>query len=81
MTCRHVKVGEISAIVCGPMPRPKKCRAHGVTAAYLCDWKLPGGGTCDAPLCGLCTTQPADGKDLCPEHAREWEFRRHKARE
>jgi hypothetical protein len=30
-------------------------------------------GTCDRPICEICTTSPAPEKDLCPEHARAWE--------
>lgn len=38
----------------------------------LCDWKLPGGATCDAECCEYCATSPAAEKDLCREHAAAW---------
>lgn len=74
MTCTVVKLptGE-TAIVC-TRTRRRRC-ACGRVAPLLCDWKVPArkSGTCDAPICGACTTSPAPDKDLCPEHARAWE--------
>jgi len=62
-----------TAIVCsrGPVQR---CKC-GALATRLCDWKVPGkkSGTCDAPLCANCAISPAPDKDLCADHAREWE--------
>lgn len=62
-----------SAIVCSGGRRPR-CKCGG-PAPLLCDWKVSGkkSGTCDAPLCASCTTSPAPNKDLCPEHAREFD--------
>lgn len=69
MTCEHVRIGGVAAIVCGPTER---CRC-GRRATRLCDWKVPAkkSGTCDAPLCERCAVVPAPGKDLCARHAAE----------
>lgn len=47
---------------------PRPCCACGWISERLCDWKLPSGRDCDAPLCEYCTTSPAKGKDICPVH-------------
>lgn len=73
MPCRtHILPGGQRAIVCMARSRPKKCVGCGRPADLLCDWKVEG-GTCDAPICATCSTVPAPGKDLCPDHARTWE--------
>lgn len=77
MTCHHVKLDNgLRAIVCTSEKR-KRCIKCGSRADLLCDWKTPGGRrkTCDAPICGRCTTSPAPDKDLCPEHAAQWKGR------
>lgn len=33
-----------------------------------CDWRVAPGKTCDAVCCEYCSTSPAAGKDVCPEH-------------
>lgn len=74
MTCAPVTLpGGQRAIVC-TSGRRKRCKC-GRPGTLLCDWKVPGkrSGTCDAPICSSCTTSPAEGKDLCPEHARAFE--------
>lgn len=48
---------------------PSPCSVCGYIGGRLCDWKVPGGGDCDRSLCEHCSTQPALGKDLCPDHA------------
>lgn len=60
-------------IACGPR---RKCGC-GRPATLLCDWKTPQGkhATCDADICGNCTTAVAKGKDLCKKHAAEWATR------
>lgn len=81
MTCEHVQLpGGGSAIVCSSRRRAR-CKECGRPADLLCDWKVPGkrSGTCDAPICGRCTTKPAADKDLCPTHAqafKEWQAQR-----
>lgn len=74
MTCTVVTLptGE-RAIVC-TTTRRRRC-ACGRQAPLLCDWKVPArtSGTCDRPICRTCSTSPAEGKDLCPDHARSWE--------
>lgn len=61
-----------NGIVCTSGPR-RRCSC-GRPATLECDWKVPGrrSGTCDKPICERCTTRPAEGKDLCPDHARAW---------
>lgn len=38
---------------------------------YLCDWVLPSGKTCDAPLCTEHAITTGPDKHLCPRHAKE----------
>lgn len=82
MACKTIDVGGGGfAVICG-LPRPKRCSVPGCSrdGTQLCDWKLklpPGSRrkkvpTCDAPLCEQHTTKPAEGKDLCPPHAKAW---------
>lgn len=74
MTCEHITLpGGGRAIVCSGH-KAERC-ACGRRATLLCDWKVPKRrtGTCDQPICAACTTSPAPGKDLCPDHAREFE--------
>lgn len=73
MVCTRVTLPDgMAAIVCGPRLRRKRCGCgSGKPAALLCDWKVAG-GTCDAPICEVCTHSPAPDKDLCPTHAAEW---------
>lgn len=75
MTCHHVQLPNgARAIVC-TTSRGRRCRC-GARADLLCDWKVPGrkSGTCDRPICASCAVSPAPGKDLCPDHAREFEL-------
>lgn len=80
MKCATVKIGGVTAIVCGSPRRTKKCVKCGVNAGTrLCDWKMPFGGTCDKPICGQHTFSPAPNKDLCPDHHvayTEWQAAR-----
>lgn len=62
-------------IVCSKGPARAKCRC-GYTGTRLCDWNVGPGRTCDRPLCPSCTHEPAEGKDLCAEHAKIWADRR-----
>lgn len=79
MPCEHVSIpGGGTAIICTSRRRPR-CSC-GRVATLLCDWRTPTKrGTCDAPVCPRCTTSPARGKDLCPQHAiafEEWKAQR-----
>jgi hypothetical protein len=74
MVCTWITRNGVTAVVCGPRQRRKPCVGCGASAPLLlCDWKLPGGLTCDAPICMDCTISPAPGKDLCPIHAKAFE--------
>lgn len=79
MPCERVKLptGE-TAIVCS-RSKTKRCKAEGCTQPMqrLCDWKVSEAKTCDKPLCAFHAYEPPghEGKDLCPEHAREWKRR------
>ncbi len=63
-----------TVIVCGRGKRKQNC-ACGYTGTRLCDWKIGAGKTCDKPMCPKCTYEPAEGKDLCPAHAAQWQAR------
>lgn len=69
MNCERIG----NAIVCGTRRR-QRC-ACGRRATLLCDWKVAGkrSGTCDEPICHLCSTSPAPEKDLCSAHASEFQ--------
>lgn len=59
----------------GNRAAPRPCAGCGWISERLCDFKLPNGRTCDRALCLTCTSSPAPGKDLCPEHelvVRAW---------
>lgn len=73
MNCERVTFPGGVAIVCGSRTR-KRCSC-GRRATLECDWKVPErtSGTCDAPICGNCTTSPAPGKDLCPSCTAKYE--------
>jgi hypothetical protein len=77
MKCAVVKMGGVTAIVCGSPRKPKKCSECGkAPGTRLCDWKMGGGKTCDKPLCDVCAFPPAHKKDLCAEHAlafKQWQ--------
>lgn len=77
MKCAHVKIGEVTAIVCGRAIPARPCiKCRKAPATRLCDWKLgkeAGRATCDRPLCEACTFHPAPGKDLCPRHKTEFD--------
>lgn len=51
---------------------PRPCSVCGWISERLCDWIMTPGPlqdvTCDRPLCAWCTSSPAPGKDLCPQH-------------
>lgn len=76
MQCRAVKVGEVTAIVCGKFKEAAKCRWCGRPSTKLCDYplssrgELADGKTCDAPMCDAHARNAGPNKDLCPEHAK-----------
>lgn len=73
MPCEKYRTGSPGGtiIICGRGKRKPSCKC-GYTATRLCDWKLGGGRTCNAKLCPKCTHEPAEGKDLCRQHAAAW---------
>jgi len=77
MTCQHVRVGNVRAIVCRGRRRGRRCSVCKALTfeANLreCDWKIEGGKTCDVLLCVTCSYVPAPDKDLCPTHAALWD--------
>lgn len=76
MACYRVRLPEGGfALVRITGKRVNCCVKCGCIATRECDWKVKGkrSGTCDAHLCDVCTVEPEQGKDLCPEHAKAWE--------
>lgn len=71
MKCSRLKVGGISAIVCGSK-RIETCIVCQEPASSLCDWKV-GTGTCDAALCDKHRHQVGKNKDLCEDHFNAWQ--------
>ena len=68
MPCNHIKLPNgITAIVC-TRGSTKRCRYCGRQANLLCDWKLPNGKTCDAPICPRCSVPDGPDKDYCKIH-------------
>jgi len=57
-----------TAIVCGSFPQEKHCVVCGTFATRLCDFKLPSGKTCDAPMCDDHTHRMGPSTDFCPLH-------------
>lgn len=57
-----------AAIVCSS-GRRQRCSC-GQPAPFLCDWKVEGkrSGTCDAPICKGCASEPSRDKHLCVTH-------------
>lgn len=56
------------AIVCGSFPQEKHCVACGTFSTRLCDFPLPGGRTCDAPMCDTHAVRVGPNRDMCPQH-------------
>lgn len=72
--CEHIKFGDGSmAIICGGRHKTQHCKC-GRAATALCDWKMPGNKTCDAPICDAHKLQVAPGKDLCVFHQHAFEL-------
>lgn len=68
MPCRVIKIGDSYGVICGPKQRVLSCQFCRSPHTRLCDFKMPNGKTCDARICGHCTTQIDDDLDLCPKH-------------
>ena len=70
MTCRIAKWDGGQAIICSRKKKRPACRFCGKTADRLCDFpndKRPS-GTCDAPVCSVCSRRVSAGVDHCPDH-------------
>lgn len=75
MTCKPIRLGGITAIVCsrGRAPRPAPCSVPncGKPHTRLCDFPLVGrkaGRTCSRKLCESCSHPQPGGLDFCPAH-------------
>jgi hypothetical protein len=84
MTCEIDRRPDgVTLIICsrGGGKRQRTTCKCGAPATLACDWRLPPDRkkTCDAPICEKCTTKPAPGKDICPDHKAAYE--RWRARE
>jgi len=73
--CVHVDLGGGSfaiARIAGKRPEPCRfCRKK--PSERLCDWKVAGGKTCDAPMCAECAIHVGKDKDICPAHREAYE--------
>lgn len=71
--CEYLDLGNGNfAIVCGTRKRTKFCKC-GRAADLLCDWKMPEGKTCDAPICRQHALEVAPDKHLCVFHQHAFE--------
>lgn len=84
MSCDHVTIGGMHAIVCSRgvrWKRPKLCQHCTEISGFQCDWILARDKNrqptkrCDMHLCGVHATEVAPDKHLCPLHQRAWEKR------
>ncbi len=74
MPCDHFKLpGGGAAIVCSRRAKRMRCVACFAAGGYQCDWKLPGGKTCDAHICPTHALKVGDDKHLCPLHQEAYE--------
>mgnify|MGYP001561521056 CR=1 FL=1 len=74
MPCNKVSIpGGGFAIVCsrGGRGRAAPCGEAGCAAPHvaLCDFPMPGGGTCDRRMCDAHRKHVGKNRDHCPEHA------------
>lgn len=68
--CFPIRFSDGSAgFVCGSFAGEKHCVVCGDFAERLCDFKLPDGKTCDAPICKAHATRVGRNLDMCPQHA------------
>lgn len=72
MPCQWVKLpgGGVAVVKYGALRR-KRCRYCATDAAFLCDWPLETGKTCDRLLCGTHAHEVGTGRHCCPEHYDE----------
>jgi hypothetical protein len=77
VTCEWVEINGALVHINHRNKRRYGCSVRGCRqlATSECDWKIGGGKTCDAQLCETHAYEPAPEKDLCPEHAAEWQRR------
>lgn len=54
-------------IMCHRARRPK-CSFCSERASLECDFPVPGGKTCDKPICGSCAVKIGPNIDHCPDH-------------
>lgn len=71
MPCSRIRIGGVTAMICGSKRIPACVKCGGI-ADRECDWKTAPGKTCDRPICSSCSVSPAADKDLCPHHAAAW---------
>lgn len=78
MKCARVRMpGGGVAIVCGDLPRARRCRHCGCEAPFLCDGKIEAIGTvntCNAPVCAAHAFEAAPDKHLCPRHLAAYQL-------
>lgn len=70
--CERVDLGNgVTGFVCtsGPAPKPKPCHRCGKPSAYLCDFAVRKGKTCDRACCVACRVNVGPERDLCFDHA------------
>lgn len=70
MICKVVKSDGVTAIVCGPRPRKRRCSCCQRDASLLCDYPAGKGKTCDKPLCSTCGVEIGRDRHYCPSHPR-----------
>ena len=69
MPCRVIELEDGSTMIACSRGRHEvvRCVVCGAIAAFLCDYEIEPGKTCDAPLCGQCRFN-VGVKDYCHAH-------------
>lgn len=73
MGCQTLRIGDMTAIVCGGRrtPKCKAKRADGSTCGgagtLQCDWKITKTRTCDRYICADHAEEVGPEKHLCPD--------------
>lgn len=67
MRCTLVRIGNVTARICGPRRLPTCAFCHGL-AGLECDFPQRGKKTCDKPICRGCAIAIAPNVDFCPDH-------------